>query len=99
MKSNWKVVKVTIGERTFYRAVRLCGHNLVFKGGIWTTEAEAQIVATQLNIDERITDDVFVDADSVERLNKTADEVVEAFNDVKVEDKYINLTDMEVMGL
>lgn len=113
MFGHWKVQKVKIGFREFYRACRLYGHNLVYKGGLWTTEAEARRVADNLNREESITDSVFEGADSYERLQKTeiADGIAEVFNNSNVEeeylsiddghaeDEYIHLTDLEVRGI
>lgn len=73
---NWIVQGIKRGERTLFRAVKLYGNNIISKGGLWETEAEAEKVAENFNRTESITDSPFAEADSVEKLENNIDEIV-----------------------
>lgn len=87
---SWKVQRVTTGEREFFRAVKVYGNNVVSKGGIWKTEAEAAKVAKNLNDTESITDSVFEGADSVERIERNIDEIVDFYLGLDKEEVFID---------
>ena len=87
---SWKVQRVTTGEREFFRAVRVYGNNIISKGGIWKTEAEAAKVAKNLNDTESITDSVFEGADSVERIERHIDEIVDFYLGLDREEVFVD---------
>lgn len=62
MSNYWKVEEVRVGFKTFFRAVRMYGNNLIYKGGLWSTKEEAEVVAQNLNKGAGIKDDLFWEA-------------------------------------
>ena len=48
----WKVRQRTIGERSFYEVYKVIPQtdDIITRGGLWETEAEAQKLADNLNV-------------------------------------------------